>query len=100
MPRCLKSRVVIRKPKVIYRDLGKDGPVGLSTFDENLAEISPAQSDRELFLTHFHETCGHLLLPDLTENQVIRLEKTMGVALWKCVCRLRRKWLKNRSKFE
>jgi len=87
------SRVKIRKPKTVFKDLSKDGVVGLAYDDEHKAEIDPKQSDRELFLTAFHEY-SHLTIPDLTEKQVIKLEKTIGVSLWKIVCRLRRKWLK------
>ena len=67
--------------------------VGYALDDEHTAEIDPKQTDRELFLTAFHETAGHLTLPDLTERQVLRLEATVGVALWNIILKLRRKWL-------
>ena len=66
--------------------------VGYALDDEHTAEIDPKQTDREIFLTAFHETAGHLTLPDLTERQVLRLEATVGVALWNIILKLRRKW--------
>lgn len=93
----MKSRVVIKKPKVIFKSLKHEGVVGLAydyrDGDGHKVEIDPNQTDRELFLTTFHEF-QHLTTPDLTEAQVRRLENLIGVALWKVVLRLRRKWLK------
>jgi len=42
-------------------------------------------------LTCMHELF-HLLLPDLSERNIIRIEKTFGQALWKSVKRLKKKW--------
>jgi len=36
--------------------------------------------------------------PTLTEKQVIKLERVVGVAMWKIVCKLRRKWRKEWEK--
>jgi hypothetical protein len=90
------SRVIFKKPKVVYKDLRKDGVVGLAYNDKTedklgTIEIDPKQTDRELFLTSFHEIL-HIMTPDLTEKQVVRLEKRFGKSLWNTVCRLRRKW--------
>ncbi len=102
MPRQIHSRVVLKKPKVVFKDLSSEGVVGL-TYDyqingEHKAEIEKVQTDRELFLTTVHEIISHLLLPDLTEKQAIKLEKLYGVALWNVVLRLKRKWLKSLDK--
>jgi hypothetical protein len=99
MPKQIRSRVVIKKPKIIFKDLKEHGVVGLAydyrDGEGHKAEVEAAQTDRELWLTTFHEVCGHLTNPELSERQVIKLEKTVGVALWKVILRLRRKWLKN-----
>lgn len=89
-----KSRIVIKKPTIVFKDLSADGVVGWAyKDDDHLAEIHVNQSDREIFLTSFHE-CFHLTLPDLKETPIIKLENTVGVALWKVVLRLKKKWLK------
>jgi hypothetical protein len=96
MPRHSRSKVVLKKSKIVYKDLTKEGVVGYAFKEddgENKVELEPKQSDRELFLTACHEL-GHNLLPELSERQIIRFEKTFGVNLWKVVCRLRRKWSK------
>lgn len=92
------SKIVIKKPRVVFKDLSSQGAVGFAYGEEHLVEIDPNQSDRELFLTTFHEVSGHLVMQDLTEKQVVKLEKTVGVALWLVVLRLRRKWRKEWGK--
>ena len=94
MAKRIYSKVCIKKPKVVFKDLSKDGVVGYALEDEHEIQIDPKQTDRELFLTCLHESLGHLLLPDLTEKQVVRIEKTYGVIMWNIVLRLRRKWKK------
>ena len=91
------SRVVIKKPKVVYKDLSREGVVGLAYKDEdnrNLVEIDPFQTDAEFIKTIVHEL-GHQFLPDLSERQIVKFEKTFGKAVWNGVCRLRRKWVKD-----
>lgn len=101
VPKHLYSRVIIRKPKIIFKDLSAQEVVGLAYSindgEEHKAEIEKNQTDRELLLTSFHEI-SHLMLPELSEAQIIRLEKTYGVALWNIVLRLKRKWLNNLDK--
>jgi len=102
MPKHLNSRVIIKKPRIIYADLAKKYGqrylMGLATGYDHTAEISIRQNDRELFLSGFHEIVGHLTHPTLTEKQVIKLERVVGVAMWKIVCKLRRKWRKEWEK--
>jgi Zn-dependent peptidase ImmA (M78 family) len=88
------SRVILKKQKIKYKNLSKENAVGFAYKEDNLIEIEPNQSDRELFLTVCHEL-AHNLLPDLSEKQIVKLEKTFGVSLWNVVLRLRRKWKKN-----
>jgi hypothetical protein len=87
------SKVVIKKPRVVYKDLSEDFVVGYALEDEYEAQIDPKQSDKELMLTGVHELF-HLILPDLTERQIIKLEKTSGRAIWNMAMRLKRKWKK------
>lgn len=88
----IKSKVVIKKPNIVYKDLTKDKALGLAYEDEHRAEIDNHLSERETFLTAFHEICGHLTLPNLSERQVVKLEEVIGVSMWKVVLRLKRQW--------
>jgi len=89
------SRVVIKKPRTSFKDLSDEDEnvtiVGLAYDKAHRIEVDPNQSNKEIFLTSYHEFM-HITLPDLTERQIIKLEGTIGVALWKVVCKLRRKW--------
>lgn len=89
----IQSRIIIKKTKVSYKDLSQEKVVGLAYNDGDgpKIDIHNDQSDRELFLTMYHELSHHLL-PDLREKQIVKIEKTVGVTLWKVVCRLKRKW--------
>lgn len=92
MPKIPTSKVVIKKPRVYHKDLSKDNVVGFAyQGSEHYIEIDPKQTDKEYFLTYLHELF-HLLLPDLSEKQIIKLEKTFGLVLWSAVKRLRKKW--------
>ena len=92
MPKTPNSKVIIKKAKVYYKDLSKDKAVGFAyQGSEHYIEIDPKQTDKEFFLTHVHELF-HLLLPDLSESQIIRIEKTFGSSLWLTVKKLRKKW--------
>ena len=93
----LTSKVIIKKPKVEIKDLrdeaeGKSKIVGLAYDKGYRIEIEPNQTEREFFLTTFHELF-HLVLPDLSERQIIKLEKLIGSALWKIVLKQRRQLL-------
>lgn len=97
----LRSRVLIKKPKIIYKDLKQKGLCGLAYSyldgDEHKAEISNKLSDSETCKTLYHELT-HLSLPDLKEPKVIRMEKLYGEAIWRMVLRLKRKWKKEWDK--
>ena len=99
MSRPIHSRVILKEPKVVFKHLDeKKGVVGLAYSGLHKAEIETRQNDAELIKTCVHELFGHLMLPDLSEKQVIRLEKIYGTALWKVILRLKRKWLKSLDK--
>lgn len=77
-----KSKVVIKRVKIYRKNLSKDNVVGYAySCSEPYIEIDPNQSDREYFLTCVHELC-HILLPDLSEKQIVRIEKTFGQTLY------------------
>jgi len=76
------STIIIKKVKVYRKNLSKDKVVGYAySGSEPYIEIDPNQSDREYFLTCVHELC-HILLPDLSEKQIVKIEKTFGQTLW------------------
>jgi len=88
----IKSEVMIKRVKVYHKNLSKDKVVGYAYSEsEPYVEIDPNQSDKEYFLTCTHELF-HLLLPDLNERNIIRIEKTFGQSLWQSVQRLKKKW--------
>lgn len=93
----LNSSVKLKKPKVVHKDLSSEHVYGFAYDDEFLIELDKNQSDKEYILTVVHEL-GHLFLPDLSEAQIVKFEKTFGAAVWKSVCRLKRKWKKQWSK--
>ena len=80
--RKVNSKVVIKRVKIYRKNLRKDNVVGYAySGSEPYIEIDPNQSDREYFLTCVHELC-HILLPDLSEKQIVKIEKTFGQTLW------------------
>ena len=89
------SKVKIKRPRVKHKDLSKEGVVGFAYQDEgeHRIEIDPHQTDREYFLTYAHELF-HLLLPELSEIQIKKIEKEYGGSLWRAVLRLKKKWVK------
>ena len=91
MAKVLISRVVIKKPKVVFKKFKKTTNVGYAYPGEHRVEIAINQTDAELCGTLFHELC-HLMLPDLRESQIIKIELLYGKALYKAVLRLKRKW--------
>lgn len=93
MAKKITSRVVIRKPKIVNKNLAKEKAVGLAYSDGHLVEIDPNQSEKEYFLTLYHEL-SHLTLPDLSEANTIKLEKIIGGELWKLVTKFKKKWKK------
>lgn len=96
----LKSKIVLKRSKVVYKDLSSDGVVGYAYKDENnenRIEIDPNQCDSEFFLSYGHEL-GHNLLPDLSEKQIIKFEQTFCRDMLKAVMRLKRKWRKEWEK--
>ena len=78
----IKSTVVIKKVKVYRKNLSRDKVVGYAySGSDPYIEIDPNQSDKEYFLTCVHELC-HILLPELSEKQIIKIENTFGKTLW------------------
>jgi len=72
-----------RRPKVIWRKLGKEQAWGMATCDpaRPLIEIDPRLSPRRELEVLCHEQL-HISLPDLSEKQIDRLGKEMSRTLW------------------
>jgi hypothetical protein len=92
------SRVIFKRPKVVYKHIREMGVVGLAYNDRQddkygTVEVDPRQSDAEFIKTTVHELL-HWHFPDLTERQVVKMEKAFGKKVWNAVSRLRRKWNK------
>ena len=83
------SRIEFRQPHIFTKKLNDD-IAGLAFQDLGVAFIDPRQTNRDYFLTSFHELL-HLMLPDLKEKKIFELERKYGAALWRVVLRLNRR---------
>jgi hypothetical protein len=94
MAKSLHSRVVIKKPTIKFKKFKKEETnVGYAYRAEHKVEVDTGICDSEIFKTLFHEII-HLLLPNLKESQVVKIEKIYGEAMWLAVLRLKKKWRK------
>lgn len=75
------SKVVLRKPKVIEKDLTKDNVWGWATPDEFEIEIEKNQKSIEYLNTLIHEML-HCFLPDLSEKQITKMANIMSKEIW------------------
>ena len=71
-----------KQPKVVEKKLGRHKAAGLAYTEDNLIEIDPRQSSKEYLLTLIHEKI-HLIYPEWSEEEVVKLEKKLGNFLWK-----------------
>jgi hypothetical protein len=95
MSKKISSIVNFKQPKILYKDLSKvrvngQEVEGLAYKYDNLIEIDKNLSDKHMFYTCVHELVGHMILPDLTEKQVLKLEKIVGDSLWVLVLKFKR----------
>jgi hypothetical protein len=73
--------VNLTPPKVVERKLGREHfPYGQQ--EEKLIEIDPRQTEKEYLGTLLHEFF-HYTFPDLSERQVLKIEKNLQEILWK-----------------
>lgn len=72
--------------KIIPKLLGREKAYGQYTND-GVIEYDPRLSPRETLSTIIHELLHHLL-PEASEQEVLRIEKVMARELWKFGARL------------
>ena len=70
-----------RKPKVVFRKLGREKAWGQATIGENLIEIDPRLGARRQLEVICHEQV-HLTFPEMSEPQVDRAGKDLCKMLW------------------
>lgn len=70
-----------RKPKVVFRKLGREKAWGQATIGENLIEIDPRLGARRQLEVLCHEQV-HLTFPEMSESQVDRAGKDLCKMLW------------------
>lgn len=91
MPKLPTTKVCIKKAKIYHKDLSKDKVVGFAYSDPDYyIEIDPNQTNKQYFLTLVHELL-HLLLPDLNEKNIVKIEETFGATLWVSIKRMKKK---------
>jgi hypothetical protein len=91
MPKLPTTKVCIKKAKIYHKDLSKDKVVGFAYSDPDYyIEIDPNQTNRQYFLTLVHELL-HLLLPNLSEKNIVKIEETFGATLWVSIKRMKKK---------
>jgi len=67
--------------KVVERKLGKYKAVGIAYHGDGLIEIDPRQKSKDRLDTLTHEWF-HMVLPEATEQEVIRLANHLTRILW------------------
>ena len=70
------------KINVIERKLGREKAWGLAWESDKKIEIDVNQPPKEHLNTVIHE-CLHIVLPELTEKEVIKYSNTIAGVLWK-----------------
>jgi hypothetical protein len=71
-----------RRITVKERHLGRHKAVGQAHLDNGLIEVDPRLKPKEWLSTLIHEALHHAL-PDLEEQAILRVEKTVADVLWK-----------------
>lgn len=88
--RPIRSRVVIKCPNIVEKDLTKRKAWGEAYPPIHEIDIEKKAWNKLKFRVYIHELT-HCLLPDLTEKQVLKIEQIWGDILWN---RLVRKFIK------
>lgn len=76
-----------RPVKVRYRKLGKEQAFGIAHIEKRIIELDERLKGRALFSTLLHESIHHVL-PTITEEETLRLEKEITAIMW----RERKRW--------
>lgn len=81
-----KTQFKISNPKVKITRLEKeDNAFGLC-WPDGLIEIEVRQNDKAFFSTLIHELIHHFF-PDISEKNVLKIEKIMARKLWNHFCK-------------
>jgi hypothetical protein len=73
-------KIKVSKPKIKEKKLGREKALG-QCFSDGLIEIDPRQDSKEYLFTLIHECC-HYHFPELTEEQVVKIENSIGQVIW------------------
>lgn len=80
-----KRRDKRNRVKVEYKSLGTDSKkrkiCGWAYINDNRIEIEKKSNAKEIICYIVHE-CAHLAAPDLTEPEILRLERVIALTLW------------------
>lgn len=71
-----------RETKVVFRKLGRENNDGQAWQEDNLIEIDPRQTQKEMLDTVIHEKL-HIVFPDWDEPKVTKTSKKLSSFLWK-----------------
>jgi hypothetical protein len=82
MPRPLKSKVVIKCPTIIDKDLTRDNVWGWANKEDFEIELDKHQPSREYLNSCLHEML-HCILPDLHEKHITKMADIMSDVLWR-----------------
>jgi hypothetical protein len=81
MGREAKSRIVIGKPKVVWRKLNKN-IYGEAYHDEYRVILRKGLKSKVALSTLIHEL-AHLILPDASETKIRQIESILIKEIWK-----------------
>ncbi len=74
------TRYSTKRPKIKITEIKEPDVLGWC-YADGIIEIDPRQNDKNFFLTLCHELIHHHF-PDISEKDVIKMEKIMGEELW------------------
>jgi hypothetical protein len=67
--------------KVIVKNLGRHGALGLADTEKKVIEIDPRQKPKQYLDTLIHEAL-HISFPDMSETKVKRVAKEIRDIVW------------------
>lgn len=76
------SRVKLRKPTIVHKDLMADEVWGYADKEDFLVEIEPNQKSKEYLNTLIHEML-HCFLPDLEEQHIRKMADLLSAEIWR-----------------
>ena len=75
--------IPLKRIKIVHRPLGREAAYAqvYKEDDNYIIEIDDRQTEKELLGSYCHELF-HGMLPDLSESDILKMEKTIGNYLW------------------